>query len=227
MRGTIVSPLMFCAWTVASSVNCHGGPAEAAASTSGSGESMGPADLSEGPSEDTASPPATGESLVVYGDGPAAGWEVKSNGADVDLFSPEEVHGGTAAVAVSYTGEWASLRFDATPPLAAEDYTAVEFWIHGGSAGGQEIEFTVVARIDGTELWGGSIERRITSLPNVWRRERFELSSLGSPMNVGILAWLGKSGGEQPTFYLDDVTLIGADPADASTTAADALSAGP
>ncbi|WAS96579.1 hypothetical protein [Nannocystis punicea] len=230
MGGTIVSPRMLCTLSAVSAVACpvntsdlSGGPV----STSGTDESMGQTELSDGPADDTTSPPASDESQLVYGDAPAAGWRVKIDGADVDLFSREEVHAGTAAIAVTFTGEWGSVRFDATPPLAAEAYTAVEFWIHGGSAGGQEIEFAVVARIGVAELWGASTERRITAQPNVWRRERVELSSLGSPVNVGILAWLSTSGGEQPIFYLDDVTLIGRPPEDASATAGHALPLGP
>jgi len=137
--------------------------------------------------------------LAVYTDALASGWQDWSyNGAARNYANASPVHGGSASIAVTYTGGWSGLQLGyhgATLDVSA--YDTFCFWIHGGSTGGQ----TLVLQI-------GGIEQAVTPQADTWTRVDVSLLPLGSPRAVYSIVWFNNTGGSQPTFYLDDMAFV-------------------
>jgi hypothetical protein len=112
---------------------------------------------------------------------------------------------GSASVSVTATAYQAIYihhsAFDTTP------YSSLSFWIHGGAQGGQRLQVRAVL--------SGQAQSGVALSPltaNTWQQITVSLSSLGAanrPNMDGI--WIqDTTGATQPTFYVDDIVLIGA-----------------
>lgn len=137
--------------------------------------------------------------VVIARDGLAPGWNDWS-WCDRDVASRSLVHKGTSAVAVSFRYPWSGLYFHADAPLAGTDYERLEFWVHGGTTGGQRLRLVV----------NGDDEHAfdMAALTRQWTLVSVSLRQLGSPSAVQDLYWQDVTGSAQPTFYLDDVVLV-------------------
>ncbi|MBE0699819.1 MAG: glycoside hydrolase family 44 protein, partial [Anaerolineaceae bacterium] len=82
--------------------------------------------------------------------------------------------------------------------------TAVRFWIHGGSKGGQSIAFKVIDAYN--KNWESLVS--ITPSAGQWSEVTVPLERLNSPEEIGALVWQDNAGNEQPTFSLDGITLV-------------------
>ncbi len=137
----------------------------------------------------------------VYTDALAAGWQDWSWDAGTittNYANTNPHHTGTASIAVTYTGGWSGLQVGyhgATLDISA--YDTFRFWIHGGSTGGQTVQFQL-----------GTIEQDISPLANTWTRVDISLVDLGSPRSVYSISWFNNTAGAQPTFYLDDLAFV-------------------
>src|SRR5687768_2278197 len=100
-------------------------------------------------------------SLPVYADALGSGWQDWSyNSITRNYASSSPVHGGSASVAVTYTGAWSGLQIGYHGAnLDVSAYDTFRFWIHGGAAGGQ----TILLQID-----NDNIEQSITPQANTW-----------------------------------------------------------
>jgi hypothetical protein len=150
--------------------------------------------------------------MPVYTDSPQNGWENWSWASTSN--STRFVHGGTVALAVTVDAwEAAYLHHDA---MDTTWFKNIAFWIHGGTNGGQRL------RVAG--LVGGA-EQSSTNLPaltaNTWQQFVILLRVLGVDGATGFDGfWVAdRTGGSQPTFYLDDITLIGGTPPPPATNA--------
>jgi hypothetical protein len=157
-----------------------------------------PSALSQAPAADT----------TVYAEGLASGWEEQGWSWDttVDLASNAAAHGGSVSVAATYTAQYGGLRMHTNSALAGADYSAVRFWIHGGAAGGQAIQFKVITADD--QNWDNFAS--LTPQAGTWTQVTVQLATLGSPATIADLVWQDADGALQSTFYVDDVTLVGA-----------------
>jgi uncharacterized repeat protein (TIGR01451 family) len=79
-------------------------------------------------------------------------------------------------------------------------YDTLRFWLHGGSAGGQDISASLNFDTDNTY--------QVTTTAGTWQEVEISLSELGSPTAVSDLVWQDYAGSAQPTFYLDNVAFI-------------------
>ena len=143
---------------------------------------------------------------AIYTDALVNGWQNWS-WASVNFGASSPVHSGTASTAVTTDGwEAIYLHHDA---FDSSGYTDLEFWLHGGSAGGQLLQ--VQGLLNGTA-------QTVVQLPalaaNTWQKFTIPLSSLGvagKPNLDGF--WIqDRSGTTRPTFYVDDATLLGVPP---------------
>jgi hypothetical protein len=135
----------------------------------------------------------------VYSDALLNGWGDWSwDLPNHNLAGTSPVHGGSQAIAVTYTVAWSGLQFGLNTPLNVSAYDRLRFWIHGGSAGGQ----TVQAQIsDGST----TLTKNVTPMANAWTQVDVLLNGLGQ---VTLLAWFNNTAGAQPTFYVDDVAFV-------------------
>ena len=141
--------------------------------------------------------------LQVYTDALAPGWSDWSWSTTVDFASSAQAHGGAASIAVTYQAAWAGLYLHVDPTLDASGFTAVSFFIHGGSAGGQRLRLVVYRTTsDSTDGFD------VTATAGTWQQVQVPLATLGGAATISGLVWQDTTGGAQPTFYLDDISLV-------------------
>ncbi|HKA07422.1 MAG TPA: hypothetical protein VKD71_09210 [Gemmataceae bacterium] len=142
----------------------------------------------------------------IYADALASDWQNWS-WATVNFGATAPVHSGTRSISVTaHAWEAIYLHHDA---FDTSGYSALVFWIHGGSAGGQLLQ--VQALLNGT----AQAAVALAPLPaNTWQKITISLASLGvdhKPNMDGF--WIqDRSGTTKPTFYLDDVSLTAVPP---------------
>ena len=110
------------------------------------------------------------------------------------------MHAGPYSLAVTFDSGWAGLYFHANSSVATSGYDQLRFWVNGGSTGNQKL--AVVANGDGSYTFPVTIQA------NSWTQVNVPLSALGSPATLNDLYWQETTGAAQPTFYIDDVSLV-------------------
>ncbi|HET6407558.1 MAG TPA: hypothetical protein VFG14_06730, partial [Chthoniobacteraceae bacterium] len=145
--------------------------------------------------------PAQAADHSVYTDGLQNSWENWSWADTSSSATP--VHNGSTSLAVT-ADAWEAAYFH-NSSVDASLYTNLVFWIHGGAAGGQRL---LVQGISNGE------PREFVELPNLsantWQQITVSLSQLGVAADPDFDGfWIqDRSGGTQPTFYLDDITFV-------------------
>jgi hypothetical protein len=140
----------------------------------------------------------------IYTDSLQSGWDDWSWDATVDSGNTSVIHSGAMAISVTTTAAWAAFSlhhtaFDSSP------YASITFWINGGPAGGQRLQFAALldTTVAGT-----------TNLPilaaNTWQQMTYSLAALNVANKSDFARfWLqDQSGGVLPTFYVDDISLV-------------------
>lgn len=148
-------------------------------------------------------PSASAAAHIIYDDALASGWQDFS-WATVDLAAPAPAR-GSASIAVTY---------GADPPyqglllghaaISTAGYSKLRFFLHGGSAGGQQIQLRVKYE-DGTDSDPVAIP---PPAAGAWSEVTVPLDALGAAdtLITGLILQ-DRTGGAQPTFYVDDITL--------------------
>jgi hypothetical protein len=146
-----------------------------------------------------AMPVLAAANLPIYADSLASGWQDWSyDGISTNYANPGPVHAGASSIAITYTGGWSGLQIGYHGAnLDVSAYDTFRFWIHGGSAGGQNI----LLQID-------NLEQTITPQANTWTRVDVSLLPLGSPRTVYSISWFNNTAGAQAAFYLDDLAFV-------------------
>jgi hypothetical protein len=155
-------------------------------------------------------------SLVIYDEAFHNGFTGDySYGGGYDFASTTVAHGGTHAVAFTGNDFNAVSYTNPDQAFAVSTYPVLHFWIHGGTAGGQELELFVCtdesastcadAPLDGF-IAGGAIAA------NQWREVTVPLGA--PPLSIsgafGRIDFQNQVPGVQPTLYIDDMSLVGA-----------------
>lgn len=145
--------------------------------------------------------PANG-SLPIYTDAVATGWEDWSWGGVTRVFTnTAPVHSGAASIAVTYTEGWSGLKLSRFDGVDVSAYDTLRFWVHGGAAGGQQIEVEV-------GLGDNVVAVTFTPAAGVWTQVDLPILGLGSPRQVRSLQWFNSTPGGQPIFYLDEIVFV-------------------
>jgi hypothetical protein len=140
--------------------------------------------------------------MVIYSDALAPDW-FDYSWAQVNYANTSPVHSGSKSISVSAKAQEAVVFAHAD--LDTTFYSDLSFWIHGGSAGGQLLEVVAVLRMQPLS------PVTLDPLPaGQWRHVIISLADLGVANELGLngLALIDRSGTEQPTFYLDDLSLV-------------------
>ena len=138
--------------------------------------------------------------LPIFVDALAPGWQDWSwDTIRADVTEPRR--GGASALAVTHTAPWAGLYFHADPAINTAGYSDLRFWIHGGSIGGQQI----VIKLNNSDAHTFPV----TATADAWMLVDAPLSALGNPATISDIYWQDAAGAAQPTYYLDDIALVG------------------
>jgi hypothetical protein len=145
--------------------------------------------------------PNAAAALDVYRDGVAAGWQDWSwGGVTRDFARTSPTHVGTASIAVTYTGGWSGLQLGRNDAVDTSGFDVLRCWVHGGSAGGQQVQLEV-----GNNLIGVSTRVTVSPQAGAWTQVDVPLAALGTSQ-ITYMYWFNNSAGAQPVFYVDDVT---------------------
>jgi len=140
---------------------------------------------------------------VIYSDSLQNGWQGWGWTA-INYANTAPVHSGSDSISVTVTNPWQAIylahaAFDSSP------YTNLTFWLNGGAAGGQQLLIQGHA--------GGSPQATFALPPlaaNRWQQFNVSLAALGVANRLDMDGfWIqDRIGAAQPTFYLDDITLV-------------------
>jgi hypothetical protein len=120
------------------------------------------------------------------------------------------VHLGTKSIAATYTAAWGGLYLHHNTGVSLAGNTRLEFYVHGGTAGGQNL----IVQLGDTGGWrtmvpvnsfiaGGSVAA------GTWRKVSMPLTALGATANpLTDLTISDNSGGAQPTVYIDQIQFV-------------------
>jgi len=138
--------------------------------------------------------------MPVYSDAIASGWASWSWNTTLNFAAASPVRSGSSSISVTYTSGWSALYLHPEQPVDLSGYTSLRFWIHGGTAGNQQLR--VVVNED------PAVTFSVTPTANSWTQVDVPFSALGSPATLSALYWQDSTGTAQPVFYLDDISLI-------------------
>jgi hypothetical protein len=136
---------------------------------------------------------------TIYSDTLASGWLNWSWETTLNFDNSQPVHSGSASIAITYNTGYAGLYLHTDTAISANEYSAIQFWVHGGSTGGQSVNLNL------NDSNGGY---PFTVQANTWTQVTVPLFVLDNPTTLTDLVWQEASGHAQPTFYLDDIGLI-------------------
>lgn len=141
---------------------------------------------------------------VIYADSLQNGWANFSFAAN-NFANTTPVHSGSNSISVT-ANPYEAGAFGHNP-LNTSPYTAVSFWVHGGTNGGQLLQVYANITTNYTALPGVNL----AALPaGTWQQITLPLASLGIE-RVPSLTQLNiknNAAGPAVTFYIDDVRLI-------------------
>jgi len=136
--------------------------------------------------------------------------------ATVNFTNTSPTHNSSSDSISVTAGAYQAVYFHQTA-FDPSTFTNLSFWINGGSTGGQLLQAQAI--LNGSAVASGVQLAALTA--NTWKQVNVPMSSLvpsGQSQIDGL--WIqDRSGGAQPTFYVDDVTLQSGPPPPPSTNA--------
>lgn len=162
-----------------------------------------------------ASPRAFGQTPSIYADSLGAGWENWSWGTTTGFTNPSPAQ-GSASIRVKHDGAWAGFYLHTGAAVQPSEFTAIRFWSHGGTAGGQRLRFSAYDTAGGV---AGSVALPALTA-GTWTQHSIALSSISSGSISGFV-WQDDTGMVQPVYYLDTIELIAGPPPAAASLAID------
>lgn len=148
--------------------------------------------------------------LSVYYDHLHSGF-VDWSWAQHDLYNQKPNTVRTGAASISFEPDaWAALFLHRNGLLRTADYTAIEFWIHGGNTGGQSLRVRGALGGDPIGLGAPLSDFLPGGVPaGQWVRVEVPLVDIGLISGNFDGLWIqDDSGGDQGTVYIDDIELL-------------------
>ncbi|WP_375773608.1 polysaccharide deacetylase family protein [Archangium gephyra] len=149
----------------------------------------------------------TSGNAIVYDDATGDGFADWSY-ATHSLSNRTVVHSGLTSISAELDG-WNALFLHHNTGLAANQFSALELWVHGGTTGGQGVR---LAFYDGSQLLGAVRLDAVLGHPilaGTWQQVIVPLSTVGlSTGTVRDIYLQDASGADQATVYFDDIRLV-------------------
>ena len=140
----------------------------------------------------------------IYTDTLQNGWQ-NWGWTQIDYANSSPVHSGTKSIAVTITNNTSQAIYIAYSAFDSTPYLSISFWINGGPVGGQKL------LIQGHAAGASQMATNLPTLAaNTWQHMTFLLSDLGVANRSDMDGfWIqDRIDSSQPTFYLDDITLV-------------------
>jgi Glycoside hydrolase family 44/Bacterial Ig domain len=145
---------------------------------------------------------------TIYTDSLQNGWQ-DWGWATLNYNNASPVHSGTKSVSVTIVDTSSQAIYIAHPAFDSSPYATLTFWINGGASGGQQLL---------VQGHAGGVAQASTNLPplaaNTWQQFSISLATLGVANRSDMDGfWIqDRLGAVQPTFYVDDISLVTAAP---------------
>ena len=119
-------------------------------------------------------------------------------------YSGTYVHAGANSISITITNAWGALSLEHSG-MDSSIYTNLTFWVNGGASGGQQLK--IYAELTTGAQPGINLP---TLAANTWQQLTFSLAALGvaNQPNFTRFSIQDQSGAAEPTFYVDDISLI-------------------
>lgn len=119
-------------------------------------------------------------------------------------YSGTYVHAGANSISITITNAWGALSLEHSG-MDSSIYTNLTFWVNGGASGGQQLK--IYAELTSGAQPGINLP---TLAANTWQQLTFSLAALGvaNQPNFTRFSIQDQSGAAEPTFYVDDISLI-------------------
>ena len=156
---------------------------------------------------------------TIYDDALENGWQ-NWGWATLNYTNTAPVHSGNDSISVTIASPWQGIQLwhsdqDSTP------YASISFWLDGGGSGGQRLQVYGLLDLGGTNNFAAAPRYPLSALPaNAWQQFNVPLSSLGVANSNNFTGFVvqDSQGTAQPTFYMDDVSLIASSATPGSNT---------
>lgn len=142
--------------------------------------------------------------ISIYDEALATGWEDWSWTTTNNFANTSPVKVGEHSLSATYTEGWAGLSFRNPTPLATSGYTALRFWVHGGSGANKEINFFTQIN----ESAAPSPSSYFTATAGTWKEVTIPLASLGNPTVIGRITFQNNNPAAQSAIYIDNLQLV-------------------
>ena len=142
--------------------------------------------------------------LIIYDD--ATTWDDWSWSSTIDLANTAPVQSGAKSIAVTFTAADAGFSLRTGTPIDTGGYTAITFWAHGGSSGTRQI----IAYTQASDGGSASASLNLSIASGSWTLYTVTLAALGNPAAVARFNLQDATGAAQPTFYVDNIRIVGA-----------------
>jgi hypothetical protein len=139
--------------------------------------------------------------VMIYDDALASGWQDWSWSATIDLAGTSPVRFGDHAVNATMDGWGAFSPAMWSGAIDTFGYSAVKFWVHGGSGSDKVLRF--FSEGDG----GASPAVTFTAVAGTWTEITMTLSELGSPATISRLNFMNDTGGALGMVTFDHIRL--------------------
>jgi hypothetical protein len=146
---------------------------------------------------------ATGTPLTVYGDALAADWADWSWSTVNNFAATSNVKTGSRAIDVGYYA-WGGLSLHKGTPVSTSGYSAVKFWVFGGTGSDKPLRVFIQA----SDTAGASPAVNVTAVANGWTEVTVPLAALGNPSTINRINIQDNSGATQPTITFDEIRLV-------------------
>jgi hypothetical protein len=150
---------------------------------------------------------SSSQSPTIFADQLGEGWEDWSWDCACNFRSTSETHDDSRYVIAVDLSAWGGLGIGRHSPVSTSGFDQLQFYIHGGDAGGQQLRISLEDK-SGHELPAPLYLKDGQIHAGVWQRVTIPLEDLGAvDVRITKVNIMDGSGGRQPTFYIDDIAL--------------------